>query len=293
MLLHALVATASLAMPSATHAVQSDSVIVSASWLAHHLGDGNVVIVAIVHSDGEFRLGHIAGAGYVRYDEITTSRDGLWTELPDPAALRALFVHAGVTDDARVVLYSDDPLMASRAFFTLEYLGHRHAAVLNGGLNAWTKSGGRLVTQAPAIREGRLTIHPRPDIVADANWIMSHLKSSGIALVDTRTDEEYQGSGARHNMPSNGHIPGAKQLVWQTLFVDPQAGTFRSPAELKSEFARRAAPGDTVVTYCLVGYRASMTYLVARYLGYPAKLYDGSYQDWAERSLPLTRGKIP
>jgi thiosulfate/3-mercaptopyruvate sulfurtransferase len=48
-----------------------------------------------------------------------------------------------------------------------------------------------------------------------------------------------------------------------------------------------------VVTYCYVGYRASMTYLVARALGYEAKLYDGSYQDWARRSLPLTTGDRP
>jgi Rhodanese-related sulfurtransferase len=97
----------------------------------------------------------------------------------------------------------------------------------------------------------------------------------------------------RHNMPSGGHIPGARQLVWQDLFLDPRVGTLKPRAELASEFARRAAPGDTVVAYCYVGYRASMSYLIARYLGYTAKLYDGSYQDWAARSLPLTRGKVP
>jgi thiosulfate/3-mercaptopyruvate sulfurtransferase len=290
MLLHLIVAAASLAMSPGRRTASPDSVIVSASWLSRHLGDGNVVVVAVVHSDNDFLLGHIPGAAYVRYDEITTSRDGLWTELPAPASLRSLFARAGVTDAARVVFYSDDPLMASRAFFTLEYMGHRHVAVLDGGLNSWTRAGGRLVTQASPVRPGRLTTHERPDLVADAGWIMSRLKSTHVALVDTRTDEEYQATGARHNMPSNGHIPGARQLMWQDLFVDPRAGTFRSPAELASAFARRAAPGDTVVTYCFVGYRASMTYLVARFLGYPAKLYDGSYQDWAARSLPLTRG---
>ena len=53
--------------------------------------------------------------------------------------------------------------------------------------------------------------------------------------------------------------------------------------------AAAAEQGDTVITYCLVGYRASMTYFGARLLGYPVRLYDGSYQEWARRGLPLTR----
>ena len=57
--------------------------------------------------------------------------------------------------------------------------------------------------------------------------------------------------------------------------------------------AAMAAPGATVVTYCWVGYRASATYLVARYLGYPARMYDGSYQDWSQRKLPVRGGAAP
>jgi len=46
---------------------------------------------------------------------------------------------------------------------------------------------------------------------------------------------------------------------------------------------------DTVVTYCFVGMRASVTYLAARAIGLVAKMYDGSYQDWSHRHLPLSR----
>ena len=51
--------------------------------------------------------------------------------------------------------------------------------------------------------------------------------------------------------------------------------------------------GDTVATYCWVRYRASMTYFIARYLGYPVKLYDGSYQDWQQRKLPVKARATP
>jgi 3-mercaptopyruvate sulfurtransferase SseA len=32
---------------------------------------------------------------------------------------------------------------------------------------------------------------------------------------------------------------------------------------------------------------------VARYLGFDAKFYDGSYQDWSLRQLPLVAGEKP
>ena len=47
------------------------------------------------------------------------------------------------------------------------------------------------------------------------------------------------------------------------------------------------------MTYCWIGFRASMTYTAARMLGLPAKLYDGSYQDWQIRKLPVVAGDKP
>ena len=271
----------------------SDSVIVSAEWLSRHIGDRHILVLAVVHSQADFSAGHIPGARFVTYNGITTSRNGLYTELPDAPTLRAAFAEAGVSDDSRVIFYSDDPLMASRGFFSLDYIGQRHAAILNGGLKAWSAAGGQLARGNAEVGTGRITTRERPELVADADWVRTHLKSTHVALVDTRTDGEYLGTGERHGMPSSGHIPGARQLQWQELFADPGSGLFRSPTELANAFERRARRGDTVVAYCYVGYRASMTYLVARALGYEAKLYDGSYQDWAQRSLPTVSGPKP
>jgi thiosulfate/3-mercaptopyruvate sulfurtransferase len=42
-----------------------------------------------------------------------------------------------------------------------------------------------------------------------------------------------------------------------------------------------------VVAYCHIGQQATVVYFVARYLGYDARLYDGSWEDWsAHTELP-------
>jgi thiosulfate/3-mercaptopyruvate sulfurtransferase len=63
------------------------------------------------------------------------------------------------------------------------------------------------------------------------------------------------------------------------------------PTSSKALIALRALFGtagvkenDSVATYCHIGQQASLLYFVARYLGYDAHLYDGSFQDWSNRS---------
>ena len=40
-------------------------------------------------------------------------------------------------------------------------------------------------------------------------------------------------------------------------------------------------PGEKIVSYCHIGQQATVTYFVARYLGFDARLYDGSWQEWS------------
>ena len=52
--------------------------------------------------------------------------------------------------------------------------------------------------------------------------------------------------------------------------------------------------GAIVVNYCYVGMRASYTYLIAKHLGYDARLYDGSWNEWSKNdSLPAVTSPQP
>jgi len=47
------------------------------------------------------------------------------------------------------------------------------------------------------------------------------------------------------------------------------------------------------VSYCEVGLQASYVYLLARYLGLDAAMYDGSYNEWSDAKQPVVRGDNP
>lgn len=280
-----------------------DSLIVSTAWLAAHLNDPNVVVLQIdAHmSMGDavpFSAAHIPGARDLLLSSIIVDTNGLNSELPPVERLREAFEKVGVSDSSRVVVYyADEAPTAARAVMTLDYLGHDRVSFLDGGLPKWRAEKRELSTKVATVSRGTLTPHVRANVVADAPWIQSRIGKPGLALIDTRTDGEYLGSGMRHGMPSTGHLYGARQLQWEQLFVgdsgSEKGASLKSPAELRKLFADRMQPGDTVVTYCWVGYRASATYLAARSLGLPVKIYDGSYEDWARRKLPLRLGASP
>lgn len=284
--------------PSASAPGVADSVFVSTAWLAAHLRDPGVVVLEVDLDDSASVRGHIPGARLLPFARVAARGGSLDAELPPIAELREAFERLGVSDASRVVLsYAREAPSAARAFVALDYLGHDRVSLLDGGLARWQAEGRPVTTAWPRIARGTLHPRPRPSLVATAPWIATRIGRPGVALIDTRTDGEYLGTAARHGMPSAGHLAGARQLPWEQLFRDDggsaAGATVKAPAELRRLFAERMRPGDTVVTYCWVGYRASTTYVAARALGLPVKLYDGSYQDWAQRRLPVRAGPTP
>jgi len=269
--------------------------IVSTEWLAQHLNDPMVVVLHVVHDTTDYGSGHIPGAREIQYAEFTAARDSNSTELPAPDDLKKVFERLGVSDESHVVIYTGGAgmaPMASRAFLTLDYLGLQNVSLLNGGLARWRAEGRPVSTERPRITPGRLSPKTK-GVTVDANYVMQHAGSPGYAFIDTRTDPEYLGTGERSGLRSEGHVVGARQLEWQQLFADADSSLFLDRAAIAKLFTDRSQPGDTVITYCLVGYRASMTYFGAKLAGLPVKLYDGSYQDWARRKLPTVKGAEP
>ena len=269
--------------------------IVTTEWLGRHLANPKVVVIHAMRDSMDYAAGHVPGARPLHYDSIRVERDGIGTELPPVDQLRRTFEALGVSDDSHVIIYAGGTNMApvaSRVFLSLDYIGHSNVSLLSGGFRKWKAEDRAVSTDEPRPTRGRITPRPR-EVSVTADFVQSRAGKPGIAFIDTRTTPEYLGTSASPRLPSTGHIAGARQLEWQRLFADTTSSTFLSEPEIRALFADRMSPGDTVVTYCLVGYRASMTYFAARMLGLPARIYDGSYQDWARRQLPTKKGAEP
>ena len=113
--------------------------LVSTDWLAQHQNDAKLIVLHVSANRNTYDAGHIAGARFVGLGELVVTRSGVPNELPPVADLKKLFETLGVSNDSRVILYGDTSVLpATRAYFTLDYLGHgNHTALLDGGLGKW------------------------------------------------------------------------------------------------------------------------------------------------------------
>jgi thiosulfate/3-mercaptopyruvate sulfurtransferase len=279
----------SSALPAQAPIGKNDSVVVSTQWLAEHLKDPGVVVIQMMMGDTAYRTARIPGAQPLKVNAIIATVNDVEWEPPAVQLLDSVFASVGVSDNRRVVLYGA-PMAVGRAFMTLELLGHQRVSMLDGGLEKWQAEGRATTLDYPAVPRGKFTPRPRADVRVDAKWVQGHLERRGFVLLDTRTLEEFEGRGMRHGLAVDGHLPGARHLVWQSLFASPAHLLLKDRASLDSIFASTGATkGDTLVTYCAVGARASISYMIARHLGYDVRLYDGSYMEWAHSGLPVVK----
>lgn len=269
---------------------RGSEVVVSASWLADHLDDPDLVILAIGRSPEDYASGHIPGARSIGLGEILGTRNRIPSQLADDDKLIDVLETAGVSDDSRVVVYGA-PLDAARLFYTLEYVGLERVSVLDGGLAAWKAAGGAISTASANVARGTITLNTNRSVSVDGDWVGDRLDADGIALVDARSAAEFSGAQLSRGTERRGHIPGAANLPWDQLLVSTQMPLLKETADLERLLAAAGvAPGDTVVSYCRTGMRAAVVYVAARALGYETVLYDGSFLEWSARpELPVAR----
>jgi len=286
-------ASASAVSAADDNKVQS-SLITSTEWVAKHLNDDSIVLLQVGDKD-EYLAAHIPGAQFVTLADISTPRgQGLVLELPPVDQLKTTFEKLGVTDKSRIVVYfgKDWVTPTARVFMTLDYLGlGDRTSILDGGLPAWRSEGRSVTAELREAKRGSFTPRPNPKLVVDAAWVSANLNKTGVAIVDARAAKFYTGAEAGQ-MPRAGHIPSAKSIPFSSV-VEDTTNKFKSVEALRGLFnAAGVKQRDTVATYCHIGQQASLLYFVARYLGYEAHLYDGSFEDWSHRpELPVEKSE--
>jgi thiosulfate/3-mercaptopyruvate sulfurtransferase len=260
--------------------------VVSTDWLASHLSDPKIVILHVSANRTAYDAGHIPGARFVAQGDLAVTKDGVPNELPEVDKLKVLLESAGVSDDTRVILYSDSSVLpATRAYFTLDYLGHNETALLDGGLGKWRSENRTMSKDAPAVTAGHFTPHARPKIVVQMPEVknMSAKPASDAVLLDVRSAADFSGE-------KGSHIPRAVNAYWMDTQVSHENQALKSEDEMRRFFETAGVkPGSKVVTYCNSGMQASQSYFTLKYLGYDVRMYDGSMSEWNAKGGPTQK----
>ncbi len=275
-----------------------DGVLVSGNWLQKHLNDTSLVILHIGTWE-VFDSVHIPGSRYIDPYDFTLNANDLRNELPEGSSIITLLKSVGVNMDSRILLcYEDEDMIAraARIFMTLDYVGlGDRTFVLNGGLTGWLEEEGEVVLMAgmdglKEEAEGDLEFEATRKIIMTAHELDKHRWDPDFVIVDSRSREEYYGElDSTGLIPTGGHIEGAFMMNYKYMLSESSPNLFRDDAELVKEFEKAGMDRNkTSVYYCGSGMRGSVNYLVAKHLGYPALLYDGSYEEWIKLELPLT-----
>ena len=269
--------------------------VVSAEWLADHLGEQGLVVVDCRWSldagpgRAAYEAGHIPSAVFADLDadlSAPPSVDAGRHPLPTPDAFAAAMARLGIADGSRVVAYDDaGGMIAARLWWMLDALG-RDVAVLDGGLVAWDGPlAAGVVTPTPAT----FTAAPWPEDRLISKEPLAASLDAGLVILDARAPERYAHGGAVDPRP--GHVPTARNAPAGANLTD---GRFRAGGELAEHYAAVGADAEAdVVAYCGSGVTACADLLGMRLAGLPdARLFVGSWSAWGvDHDLPNEVGE--
>jgi len=270
--------------------------LVSAQWLADHLGADDLVVVdasVVSFTQPNGKAGSLSGhEQYIADGHIPAAVFGdLIDEFSDPdgrfpftrptaerfaAAAGAL----GIGPDTAVVIYDTAVgQWAARLWWLLRAFGHDRAAVLDGGLTAWVADGRPTERGHVEPSVATFVAAERPDAWVDKAYVEAVVRGEvDAALVCSVPPKEFTGETPSRDRA--GHIPGSTSVPAGRL-VDRDARTTLPDEQLRGILAP-VLDASRIVVYCNGGIAAAAAALQLVRLGESdVALYDGSLNEWA------------
>ncbi|MHB8146120.1 MAG: sulfurtransferase [Vulcanimicrobiaceae bacterium] len=274
------------------------STIVSPQEVRAHLDDPRWVVVDCRYSLGDAAFGlqryteaHVPGAFYTDLErDLAGKKTGTNGRhpLPDPLAFASFLESLGVVEQTQLVAYdAGGDMFAARCWFLARWIGHDAVAVLDGGFAKWQELGFPTSSVVPVSpHRGLQAVSPQHDRVVGAAFVLEHLHSDTVYVLDARASDRFAGHNETID-PVAGHIPGAINRPFKENFEGD--GTFKSPLRLRAEFDALGIDPRSMVHQCGSGVSAGVNLLAMEYAGLPgSRLYAGSWSEWvADPSRPV------
>jgi thiosulfate/3-mercaptopyruvate sulfurtransferase len=211
-----------------------------------------------------YLAGHIPGAAFLDVDEDLAAPPGSAGRHPLPAAddFARAASGAGIGEGVFVVAYGNMG-GAERLWWLLRHFGHDDCAVLE--LEAWH---GPLRAGEEEIESAKFIPRPREGDTIEAAELAD--RTDELVVVDARRPERFRGEeNPIDTVP--GRIPGALNAPWNEPLPE--------------------LPEGELVAYCGSGVTACVTLHRLALAGRGGRLYPGSWSEWEQLGLPVTRDR--
>jgi thiosulfate/3-mercaptopyruvate sulfurtransferase len=283
--------------------------LVSAEWVAGHLGDADVRIVHVSTDRKAYDQGHVPGAVFVDL-HVDLAKAGTRPEtgaakrlylVPTREEVAEALASWGVAPGDRIVFYDDagQGRHAIRGYWLLRLYGFptERLHVLDGGLGVWQAAGRVTAADAtePARVEATEPLHERDDsLIATAEQVLAWSREASqpggpTRLLDVRRIDEFLGGDVL--AARGGRIAGARHRLF-TDFVAPDGRLRTVEASLAILKGSGVSPGELRATYCQGGVRAALVWFVLHELAGLTEVrnYAESWEEWGNRSdLPVEK----
>jgi len=271
--------------------------LIETTQLAAITDHPSVRIVDMRTSLLDYLKGHIPNAVYLSFEVLCIPRNGIPAQAPDRIYLeKILGEYLSISNDMWVMICSEKSNPnATYLAWALDYLGHKKVAVLNGGWEKWLSERLPTTQEYPALSPKKFFGKVIQETLAERRWIQERLDHRGVVLVDARPPRQY--SGEEGEEVRRGHIPGSRNIFWETTLEGEEVKIWKKKEDLERLFSEAGITKDKeVIVLCRTGIEASHVYFtLRRILGFPrVRLFRGSWLEWsAYRNLPVKPGTEP
>jgi len=260
-------------------------------------GHPSIRIVDMRTSLPDYLKGHIPNAVYLHAENLHIPDKGLPDQAPDRIYLeRLLGDNLGFSNSMWVVLYSEKSNPnATFLAWTLDYLGHKKVGILNGGWEKWTSEKLPATQAYPILSPNKFFGKAIRETLAEKKWMLRRLTAKNVVILDARPPKQY--SGEEGEEIRKGHIPGARNVFWETTLEGEEIRVWKKKEDLEKILLESGATKNKeIIVYSSAGREASHLYFTLKYgVGFPnVRLYRGSWVEWsADETLPVKIGMDP
>ncbi|MBE0454689.1 MAG: sulfurtransferase [Roseovarius sp.] len=246
-------------------------------------------VVLDIRARSAFERGHIPGALNAPYGVFRGPAENpgqLVTEAHLTEVLRGL----GIATDTPVVVVHQgadqtDFGAAARVYWTLKSSGVSTLAILNGGMNAWTRAGGALETgPARQVVPSDITVRFSREWLATREDVQAIVQGRDTAqLIDARPEAFWKGETKHTAAARPGTLPHSRYFTHDRWFGQSE------PALIKPDLVRQLAaengfgPGDRLVSFCNTGHWAATNWFALSELAgiEGVRMYPESIVGWS------------